>query len=86
MLAIPVLVSTLRNMASRGLSHSLARSNMPRVTAMVRPLQVPQQDMTTNAKISAPPTCPNTFWKASFAPASPPAIMTSDSTAPARPM
>ena len=80
-----VLASTFLNMASLGLPLSTARSNMPRVTAIVRPLQVPQQEITTNTKMAAPPTWPKMFWKAILAPASPPAIMTSDSTAPARP-
>ena len=51
-----VLASTFLNMASLGLPLSTARSNMPRVTAMVRPLQVPQQEITTNTKMAAPPT------------------------------
>ena len=48
-------------------------------------IELPQQEMTTNTKMAAPPTWPKMFWKAILAPASPPAIMTSDSTAPARP-
>ncbi len=51
-----VLASTFLNIASLGLLLSAARSNIPRVTAMVRPLQVPQQEMTTNTKMAAPPT------------------------------
>ena len=51
-----VVGSTFLNIFSLGLSLSVARSNMPRVTAMVRPLQVPQQEMTTNTKMAAPPT------------------------------
>ena len=83
---MPVDLSTFLKQASFSFSPSAARSYMARVTAMVRPLQVPQQEMTTNTKIRAPPTWPKMFWNAILAPASPPSIITEDSTAPARPI
>ena len=81
-----VVGSILRNMASFSFSPSAARSYIPRVTAIIRPLQVPQQEMETKAKISIPPTWPKTFINALLAPDWAFAMRVALSMAPERPM
>ena len=86
LVGILVILSTCLKVSGMNPLLRTAMAYIPLVHANISPFNVPKHDIITTTKINVPPTEPNIFWKASFAPVSPLSISISVLTAPARPI